>query len=101
MIPVYLIVAGSVGLIVIFLMIMKYLIECTSSGETLKKTVFVMYGLIVLLTLFQSCWFIAGEIIEQIILDFHGSFLIFPPGGYERILHFYWLKKLPPLPVIG
>ena len=35
------------------------------------------------------------------IVDLHGRFSIFPPGGYERILQFYWLTKFLPLTLIG
>ena len=31
-----------------------------------------------------------------LIVGFHGRFSVFPPGGYNRILQFYWQKSLRP-----
>ena len=49
------------------------------------------FGLSVILLLRGNCE----------IADYHGRFAIFPLGGNDRILQFYWLKKFPLLIVIG
>ena len=30
----------------------------------------------------------------NLIVDFHRRFSVFPPGGYDRILQFYWPSTL-------